>query len=288
MTIVSILCLSSFLKTHNTLQQRIGTGICRCGAPHKLPGREHSFLDTVKKSFAGVKGMLFSVPSTLRPCLGSLFWIAQSKRNLESKVTFFRQSFGKMSRFLTKKPVHEKLREGSCLNVVHVVVVTAANDWTALETHHEGTRSSSKASTSHPKVTTVKPSPEILFWGYLYNSLFSLFGVFPGCKAGNELAELVVRPLLQMKAAAAVRWLSANTRSLKKQAVAKVRVVDFLLVFLDFGKESMGRRQRGGGTRKSSLTNKVLNTANLNNFLGFFYSNFKCYWNWCIIINYSI
>ena len=131
--------------------------------------------------------------------------------------------------------------EGSCLNVVHVVVVTA-NDRTAFETHHEGTRSSSKASTRHPKVTTVKPSPQIsLGLSLIHNSLFFSFWVFPGCKAGNELAELVVRPLLQMKAAsAAVRWLSANTRSLKKEAVAKVRVVDFLSVFLDLARRLWG------------------------------------------------
>ena len=93
------------------------------------------------------------------------------------------------------------------------------------------------------KVTTMKPSPLIsLGLSWIHNSLFFSFWVFPGCKAGNELAELVVRPLLQMKAAAAaaVRWLSANTRSLKKEAVAKVRVVDFLSVFLDLARRLWG------------------------------------------------
>ena len=134
--------------------------------------------------------------------------------------------------------------EGSCLNVVHVVVVTA-NDRTAFETHHEGTRSSSKASTRHPKVTTVKPSPQIsLGLSLIHNSLFFSFWVFPGCKAGNELAELVVRPLLQMKAAAAaaVRWLSANTYTVFEEGGSGESSGRGLsLSVFGLGKETMGR-----------------------------------------------
>ena len=167
-----------------------------------------------------------------------------NQREFGIKEEFVQQSFCKMSRFLTKKKLCMK-------NWGKGPALMSSMWWLSLLMTELPSKRITKGP-GHPqrlpqdtrKVTTMKPSPLIsLGLSWIHNSLFFSFWVFPGCKAGNELAELVVRPLLQMKAAAAaVRWLSANTYTVFEEGGSGESSGRGLsLSVFGLGKETMGR-----------------------------------------------